>query len=253
MARCQVGTFVGGPIRRSERGGKKENQTSTRCPKFTWRSQSVMFVFDSRSACFLGRRPARAHESHGKVCRRRRHFLIHGKHVHSYTRCCNLANQTECFRNHLDLSCTYIWLTGHRELFSEKGRQNLEDDGTDHLCIAFSYQSDFIYLFIYSLALSQTGSRSRTLKGGTPVDGLQCAAALSSTQLLPTRVGRNAKTNLPKISVPVLFSFNVTGNIRLLVNCCVHVSSSCWARRHFLFFLNLLLDFLRAACTADVS
>lgn len=225
MARCQVGTFVGGPIRRNERGGKK---------KFTWRSQSVMFVFDSRSLCFLGCWPARAHESHGKVCRRR-HFLIHGQHVHSYTQCCNLANQTECFRN-LDLSCMYIWLTGHRELFAEKGRQNLEDDGTDHLCIAFSYQSDFIYLFIFFLALSQTGSRSRMLKGGTPVDRLQCAAALSSTQLLPMSVGRNAKTNLPKISVPVLFSFNVTGNIRLLENCCVHVSSSCWARRRFPFF-----------------
>lgn len=107
-------------------GGKKESQTSTRCPKFTWRSQSAMFVFDSRSACFLGRRLARARESHGKVCRRRRrHFLIHGKHVHSYTRCCNLANQTECFRNHLDLSRTYIWLTGRRELFFGKGEAEL--------------------------------------------------------------------------------------------------------------------------------
>lgn len=135
-------------------GRKKENQTSTRCRKFTWRSQSVMFVFDSRSPCFLGCRPARAHESHGKVCRRRRHFLIHGKHVHSHTRCCNLANQTECFRNHLDLSCAYIWLTGQRA-FSEKGRQNLEDDGTDHLCIAFSYRSDFTYLFIFWLSRRQ--------------------------------------------------------------------------------------------------
>lgn len=187
----------------------------------------------------------------------RHHFLIRSEHIHSYTRRRNLANQTECFRNHLDSSCVYIWLTGRRDLRRKRGRQNLERDRTDHLCIAFSYQSDlillFIYLFIHLLALAKAGSRSGALKGGTPVDRLRCAAALGSTQLLPVRVGRNAKTNLPKISLPVLFSFNVTVNIRLLENCCVHVSSSCWARRCFLFFLNLLPDFLRAACAADVS
>lgn len=35
------------------------------------------------------------------------------------------------------------------------------------------------------------------MKGGSLVDGQHWAAALGSTQLLPMRVGRNAKTKLP--------------------------------------------------------
>lgn len=61
-----------------------------------------------------------------------------------------------------------------------------------------------------------------TLKGGTALDGHQWAAAFGSTRLLPMRVERNAKTNLPTekktLPLPVLFSFNVIGNIGLLEN-----------------------------------
>lgn len=96
----------------------------------------------------------------------------------------------------------------------------------------------FICLFLGSLTDRKPGVEHRRV--ALPLmgsNGPQRSAQLNSTQLLPMRVERNAKTNLPTektVPLPVLFSLNVIGNIGLLGSCGVSVSGSCRARRRFL-------------------
>lgn len=139
----------------------------------TWRSQSVVFVFDSRSPPSR----ARAGESQGKVCRRHR---TSSSTANTFIQL-QPGQPDAMFPKSSGFTAQVHLLNGPGELlfFVIKRGRTWRRKGPA-ICVSHSAANQLLSLF-HVCGSSKPGGRRGTLPGGAGVDKLQCAAALHSS------------------------------------------------------------------------